>query len=39
MRVTVDGIERIVNVALTRTGFATLMIWGVAGAIWWQALA
>ena len=38
MKLTTSDVERIINLALTRTGLATLMIWGGAGAIWWQAL-
>ena len=39
MKLTVTDVDAVIDLALTRTGLATLMIWSVAGAIWWQALA
>jgi hypothetical protein len=39
MKIEADDIERIIDRTLSRTGLASLLIWVVALAIWWQALA
>lgn len=43
MKINMPDIEQVIGTAISiassRAALASLLIWGVAGAIWWQALA